>query len=184
MIAFALIGIVTLQLGFLKLNVGVGQSLQRERTLERENATLGIENAELASPDRIRQLAARLGMSPVALTQLRFLRAEHDAGAAAGAASRLHSPAHPASEPEPAGSEAASAEAGSSEAASSEAASSEASATEAASSESAGSESASTETEGADASSSGAEAPAGEAEAPAGEAGAPAGTGAETGEGG
>ena len=50
-IAFALIGIVTLQLGLLKLNVGVGRSLEQEQTLERENATLGIENAELASPN-------------------------------------------------------------------------------------------------------------------------------------
>ena len=80
-IAFALIGIVTLQLGLLKLNVGVGRSLEREQTLERENATLGIENAELASPERIRQLATRLGMSPVSLTQLRFLRAAHGPGA-------------------------------------------------------------------------------------------------------
>ncbi len=97
-IAFALIGIVTLQLGLLKLNVGVGRSLEQEQTLERENATLGIENAELASPERIRQLATRLGMSPVSLTQLRFLRAAHDPGAAAGAAAKLHAPAHPAGE--------------------------------------------------------------------------------------
>ncbi len=98
LIAFALIGIVTLQLGLLKLNVGVGRSLEREQTLERENATLGIENAELASPERIRQLATRLGMSPVSLTQLRFLRAAHDPGAAAGAAAKLHAPVHPAGE--------------------------------------------------------------------------------------
>jgi cell division protein FtsL len=96
LIAFALIGIVTLQLGLLKLNVGVGHSLERAQTLERENATLGIENAELASPERIRQLAVRLGMSPVSLTQLRFVRAAHGHAAAAGAAARLHAPAHPA----------------------------------------------------------------------------------------
>jgi len=183
-IAFALIGIVTLQLGLLKLNVGVGQSLQRERTLERENATLGIENAELASPQRIRQLAARLGMSPVALTQLRFLRAKHDPGAAAGAASRLHSPAHPASEAAPAGGEAASSEGGSPEAASSEAAATEAAGSEPARSEAAGPEAASTATESADASSSAAEASSSGVEAPGGEGEAPPGTGAETGEGG
>jgi len=98
LIAFALIGIVTLQLGLLKLNVGVGRSLEREQTLERENATLAIENAELTSPERIRQLATRLGMSSVSLTELRFLRAAHSPGAAAGAAARLHAPAHPAGE--------------------------------------------------------------------------------------
>ena len=97
-IAFALIGIVTLQIGLLKLNVGIGRSLERERTLERENATLGIENAELASPERIRELAARLGMGPVSLTELRFLRASHDPGGATAAAARLHTPVHPVGE--------------------------------------------------------------------------------------
>jgi cell division protein FtsL len=99
-IAFALIGIVTLQLGLLKLNVGIGRSLEKQRTLERENATLGIENAELASPERIRQLAARLGMSPVALSELRFLRAPHDPAAPARAAARLHAAVHAGGEAE------------------------------------------------------------------------------------
>jgi cell division protein FtsL len=129
LIAFSLIGIVTLQLGLLKLNVGVGRSLERERTLERENATLGIENAELASPERIRQLATRLGMSPVSLTELRFLKAPHDPGAAAGAAARLHAPVHPAGETA-AGTTHASTEAGT-EAASTGAPSTEAASTEA-----------------------------------------------------
>ncbi len=137
LIAFALIGIVTLQLGLLKLNVGVGHSLERAQTLERENATLGIENAELASPERIRQLAVRLGMSPVSLTQLRFLRASHGHAAAAGAAARLHAPAHPAGETgaTSTGSEASSSETSSSEGSSSETSSSEGSGSEASSSE-------------------------------------------------
>jgi cell division protein FtsL len=150
-IAFALIGIVTLQLGLLKLNVGVGRSLERERTLERENATLGIENAELASPERIRQLASRLGMSSVALTQLRFLRASHGDGAAAGAAARLHSPAHPAVHTS---TEASSSEASGGEASSSGASGAEAARSEASSGETSSGEAASAEAPSAEASSS------------------------------
>ena len=156
-IAFALIGIVTLQLGLLKLNVGVGRSLERERTLERENATLGIENAELASPERIRQLATRMGMSPVALTQMRFLRSSHDPGAAAGAAARLHAPVHPAGEAEARSSDLASSEAsggegsGTEEASSSEASGGEASGGEASGSEASGSEASGAESSGSEA---------------------------------
>ncbi len=139
-IAFALIGIVTLQLGLLKLNVGIGRSLEKERTLERENATLGIENAELASPERIRQLAVRLGMSPVALSQLRFLRAPHDPAASARAAARLHASVHPAGE-----AEAHSSTDASGEAHGSETTATETTATETASGGAAGAEAARTE---------------------------------------
>src|SRR5271169_913624 len=135
LIAFALIGIVTLQLGLLKLNVGVGRALEREQTLERENATLGIENAELASPERIRQLAARLGMSSVSLTELRFLRAAHGSAAAAGAAAKLHAPAHPAGETGSGSSAHASSEGSSSESPSGEGSSGEGSSGEGSSSE-------------------------------------------------
>jgi len=188
-IAFALIGIVTLQLGLLKLNVGVGRSLERERTLERENATLGIENAELASPERIHELARRLGMSSVALTQLRFLRAAHDRSAAAGAAARLRSPVHPAT---PAGSEASSGEGSAAEASGSEASSTEASSGEVSSGEAssgeASSAASSTETASSEASSAEASSPSGGesqgAAAGGGEAEASSGGSAETGEGG
>jgi cell division protein FtsL len=138
-IAFALIGIVTLQIGLLKLNVGIGRSLERERTLERENATLGIENAELASPERIRQLAARLGMSPVSLTELRFLRASHVPGGAAAAAARLHTPVHAAGESETHSAKHTVSEAGSEQAAGGESSSSESTHTETGSGEAGGS---------------------------------------------
>lgn len=48
-IAFALIGIVTLQLGLLKLNAGMGRSIERAEALQRKNAALSIENSELAA---------------------------------------------------------------------------------------------------------------------------------------
>ena len=152
LIAFALIGIVTLQLGLLKLNVGVGRSLERAQTLERENATLGIENAELASPERVRQLAARLGMSPVALTQLRFLRAAHGHGTDEGAAARLRPPVHPAGETATNSSAAAGEASGSESSAGGESSSGEASSSEASSSEGSSAESPSSEAAGGEAS--------------------------------
>jgi cell division protein FtsL len=184
-IAFALIGIVTLQLGLLQLNVGIGRSLEKQRTLERENATLGIENAELASPERIRQLAARLGMSSVALSQLRFLRASHDPAAPARAATRLSSSVHPAGEAEArstthASGEASGSETTAAEPASDEPASGKAAGTEAANTEAAGGDAAGGEASGsepAEASSPGTEAPSTTAQAPAGPDG-------ETGQGG
>ena len=48
LIAFALIGIVTLQLLVLQLNAGIGRALARQAQLQRENAALSIESSELA----------------------------------------------------------------------------------------------------------------------------------------
>ena len=78
-IAFALIGIVTLQLGLLKLNGGIGRALEREAQLQRENAALSIENSELASGERVESQAARLGMSSCRSAALRFLTADRRA---------------------------------------------------------------------------------------------------------
>ena len=110
LIAFALIGIVTLQLGLLQLNAGIGRSLVRERALERQNASLSIENSALASGERVQQLAARLGMAPASPSALRFLRASYGTGVSAKAAVALRTPVHSA-EGEAAGSGAAASEA-------------------------------------------------------------------------
>ena len=110
LIAFALIGIVTLQLGLLQLNAGIGRSLVRERALERQNASLSIENSALASGERVQQLAARLGMAPSSPSALRFLRASYGTGVSAKAAVALRTPVHSA-EGEAAGSGAAASEA-------------------------------------------------------------------------
>jgi hypothetical protein len=87
LVAFALIGIVTLQLGLLKLNAGIGHALAREALLQRENAALSIENSELAAGDRIESSAARAGMEVVPAGALRFLgaRPHLDASRAASA---------------------------------------------------------------------------------------------------
>jgi hypothetical protein len=89
LVAFALIGIVTLQLGLLELNGGIGRALEREALLQRQNAALSIENSELASGLRIENRAVKLGMSFAAPSALRFLssRPHEDATKAASALS-------------------------------------------------------------------------------------------------
>jgi hypothetical protein len=74
-VAFALIGIVALQLGLLKLNGGIGRALEREGLLQRQNASLSIENSELAAGERVEARAAKLGMTFVSAGALRFLSA-------------------------------------------------------------------------------------------------------------
>ncbi len=64
-VAFALIGIVTLQLALLKLNTGIGRALERQGSLQRANAALSIEDSELAAGgSRVESQAQRLGMQP------------------------------------------------------------------------------------------------------------------------
>jgi len=75
LVAFALIGIVTLQLALLELNSSVGRALEREATLQRENAALAIDNSELAAGNRVESLASRLNMQLVPMSALRFLTA-------------------------------------------------------------------------------------------------------------
>jgi hypothetical protein len=89
LVAFALIGIVTLQLGLLRLNAGIGHALQKKASLQRENAALSIENSELAAGDLVESSASRLGMEVVPAGALRFLTARPatDASHAAAALS-------------------------------------------------------------------------------------------------
>jgi hypothetical protein len=73
LVAFALIGIVTMQLGLLKLNGSIGRALEREATLQRENATLSVENSQRSAGDRVQLAAARIGMEPAPPGTLRFV---------------------------------------------------------------------------------------------------------------
>ncbi|HEY0515583.1 MAG TPA: hypothetical protein VGD00_00560 [Solirubrobacteraceae bacterium] len=74
LIACALLGMVTLQLGLLKMNSGIGRSLERSTVLQRENAALSIENSELTSGERVEsQAAGRLGMRLGSISGLRAL---------------------------------------------------------------------------------------------------------------
>jgi hypothetical protein len=96
-VAFALIGIVTLQLALLKFNGGIGRALTREAVLQRENAALSVANSELASADRVQAQARSLGMEFVSTGALHFLtpRPERDVPRAA---TILATPLGPASE--------------------------------------------------------------------------------------
>jgi cell division protein FtsL len=95
LIAFALIGIVTLQLLVLKLNANIGRALVREGQLQRENAALSIESSELAAGERVESRAARLGMQLVPEGQLRFLTVDPRSDIAR-AARALSAPVHTA----------------------------------------------------------------------------------------
>ena len=86
LVAFALIGIVTMQLGLLKLNAGIGRAIEHEALLQRENAALSIENSELAASGRVTSLAARLGMEPVPAGGIHFLQVRPRLDARLGAA--------------------------------------------------------------------------------------------------
>jgi cell division protein FtsL len=96
LIAFALIGIVTLQLLVLRLNADIGHALVRESALQRENTALSIESSELAAGERVESQAAHLGMQLVPEGSLRFL-ASSPAGDVARAAAALKSPVHTSS---------------------------------------------------------------------------------------
>jgi hypothetical protein len=89
LVAFALIGIVTLQLGLLKLNGDIGRALEHEALVQRENAQLSIENSELAASENVEMRAGRMGMEFVPVGALRFLTARPgvDAAEVAGALS-------------------------------------------------------------------------------------------------
>lgn len=118
LVAFALIGIVTLQLGLLELNASVGRSLERSAALQRENAALAIENSELAAGGRVESLASRLDMELVPMGALRFLMVDPrvDASRAAAALSAPAKVAVPAPEAEATAGASAVAQAGAPEA--------------------------------------------------------------------
>ncbi len=92
-IAFALIGIVTLQLLVLQLNANIGHALVREAQLQRQNAALSIEGSELAGGERVEAKAAHLGMQLVPVGSLRFLTSYPPADIAHAAAA-LSTPVH------------------------------------------------------------------------------------------
>jgi hypothetical protein len=113
LVAFALIGIVALQLALLKLNGGVGRALEHEGLLQRENAALAIENSEMSSATRVQAHAAQLGMAMAPTSRLRFLSAgsRADLGKAAAALSERSRASSTAGEEATAGSAGSSASA-------------------------------------------------------------------------
>ncbi len=90
LVAFLLLGLVTMQVSLLKLNAGIGRAVARQAVLARENAQLRASNGALGAGDRLRAAALAAGFrDPVAGT-VRFLR--HGRGDAALALSRMRAP--------------------------------------------------------------------------------------------
>jgi hypothetical protein len=96
-VAFALIGIVTMQLGLLKLNAGIGRALEHEAALQREDSALSVENSEVAAGDTVELQAAHMGMQLIPAGALRFLSARGPAGVLARAVAAAKAPASAAS---------------------------------------------------------------------------------------
>jgi hypothetical protein len=91
LIAFALIGIVAMQLWLLKLNGGIGRAIEHEGYLQRENAALSAESSAMSAGDLVEQQAVAAGMMIVAPGKLIFLRT-HGATDERMAAARLAQP--------------------------------------------------------------------------------------------
>jgi cell division protein FtsL len=74
LIALALIGLVFMQVSMLKLNAGIGQSVERSATLERQNADLRATVSQLSSEERIQRAAADMGLIMPPAGDIRYLR--------------------------------------------------------------------------------------------------------------
>jgi hypothetical protein len=92
LVAFALIGIVGMQLWMLKLNGGIGRAIEHESYLQRENAALSAEDSAMSAGDLVERRAVAEGMRIVPSGSLIFL---HTRGRADErlAAARLAQPA-------------------------------------------------------------------------------------------
>jgi hypothetical protein len=75
LLAFALIGIVAMQLLVLKLNTGIGRTLGHVATLQRENAQLNIEDSMYSSENRVAPLATAAGMTLAPTGTVHFVTA-------------------------------------------------------------------------------------------------------------
>ncbi len=94
-IAFALIGIVGMQVALLKLNAGIGRSVERAAVLQRENSLFTAQVSTLRAGDLQQAAAARQGMVYAPPGDVRYLTAAP--GDAARAAASITPPAGPAS---------------------------------------------------------------------------------------
>jgi len=74
-IAFALLGIVAMQLSLLKLNTGIGRALEHESLLRRQNATLRYDVSNLSGGNRVETQAVRMGMTMASPGAIHFLSA-------------------------------------------------------------------------------------------------------------
>jgi hypothetical protein len=75
LLAFALIGIVAMQLLVLELNTGIARTLTRMAALQRQNAQLGIEDSTYSAEERIAPAAAAAGMILAPVGTVHFVTA-------------------------------------------------------------------------------------------------------------
>jgi hypothetical protein len=91
-VAFALIGIVAMQVSMLKLNAGIGRAVETVDTLERSNSSLRGEVSRLSSGDRIQRLAGARGFVMPAPADVTYLRARDLRSDGARAARSMQAP--------------------------------------------------------------------------------------------
>ncbi len=85
-----LAGIVFMQVEVLKLNAGIGRSLERGSALQAQNELLRAGVSQLSDEQRIERIAAQLGMVMPAPEQLRFVKT--GTGATQRALGSIHAP--------------------------------------------------------------------------------------------
>jgi hypothetical protein len=90
LLGLLLAGIVAMQVEVLKLNAGIGRSLERGSALQAQNELLRAGVSQLSDEQRIERLAAQLGMLMPAPDQLRFATTAQDS--AQRAVSDIHAP--------------------------------------------------------------------------------------------
>lgn len=73
LLAFALCGIVAMQLVVLNLNTGIGRALARETVLERQDAQIGVEDSVSSAGERVEPAASAAGMTLAAPAALHFV---------------------------------------------------------------------------------------------------------------
>jgi len=77
LIGILLVGVVFLNVDVLRLNRSIASVSDRATALKQQNARLLLEEAKLASSDRIQQAAAAAGMVLPAPGEVRYLKARH-----------------------------------------------------------------------------------------------------------
>jgi hypothetical protein len=98
LIAVGLLGIVFMQVSMLRMNAGIGASVERTAALERENALLRAEGAKLDAGARIQDVATQMGMVMPDPSGFRYVTAGRPGdGARAAAGIRKPDPVTPGS---------------------------------------------------------------------------------------
>jgi hypothetical protein len=92
LIAFGLIGLVTMQVSLLKLNSGIGRAVQTSSTLERSNAALRAEISRKSAGDLIQAEAGAEGLIMPAPSDITYLRAGGVQGDAVRAVQHMRAP--------------------------------------------------------------------------------------------